>query len=386
MKYQVLVHYGELALKGGNRKYFENKLLNNLKIKFKDYKNLSVKKLFGRFLIEVETDNKKQLIKDFQEVPGIANFSFAHLVKSDLKTIGKEVLELLKNEKFKTFRMATNRVDKNFPKKSMEVNEIVGAAVVDKLKKKVSLKKFDLNCELEIMHDQTFIYFEEYQGIGGLPAGVSGKLVCLMSGGIDSPVAAYQMIKRGGEVIFVHFYSYPSTPKEAQQKVEELVQILNKYQLKSKIYFVPFLDIQKQVVDKCPAEYRVVFYRRMMYRLAQEIALKEGAKALVNGESLGQVASQTLENIAAVNQTVQLPVFRPLIGNDKEDIIKIAQKIGTFELSTQDFQDCCSLYVPKHPVTKADLDLIDRVEKEFKYKPLLKKALEKSEVKEYSLY
>jgi thiamine biosynthesis protein ThiI len=272
------------------------------------------------------------------------------------------------------------RTNKNFPLKSQEVAEKLGAMVVKKMKKKVDLENFDLNCHVDIVENFVFLYFEKIECRGGLPVGVSDKLLCLISGGIDSPVAANLMQKRGAPIVYVHFDSYPSTPKENQEKVKDLVKVLNEYQFESKLYIVPFLEIQKEILQKAPEDYRVIFYRRMMLRIAKKIAQKENVLALVTGESLGQVASQTVENIRAISEAIDLPILRPLIGFNKEEIVNLAKQIGTFELSAQPFGDCCSLYVPKHPVTRADLNLILDTEKDWEFEQMLEEAINKTEI------
>jgi len=225
--------------------------------------------------------------------------------------------------------------------------------------------------------DKTYIYSEKIRGAGGLPVGVSNKAVVLLSGGIDSPVAARRIMKRGTKCIFVHFHSYPQTSKASEEKVEELSKILNEYQFKSKLYLFPFLDIQKEIMVKTLASYRVIMYRRFMFRIAEAIAKKENALALVTGESVGQVASQTLENINVVNSVVDLPVFRPLIGYDKEEIIKEAQDMGTFELSIQPHDDCCTLFIPRNPMTRGKLKIAEAEEKNLDIDNLVKACLDK---------
>jgi thiamine biosynthesis protein ThiI len=255
----------------------------------------------------------------------------------------------------------------------------LGDLIRKKLNKKVDLENFDLDLHIDIVRDYAFIYFDKIESRGGLPVGSSGKLICLMSGGIDSPVAANLMQKRGSQIIYVHFDAYPSTPKENQEKVKDLVEILNNYQFDSKLYLIPFLDIQKEIIKKVPQDYRVIFYRRMMLRIVRQIAFKEEVLALVTGESLGQVASQTVENIRAIAEAVDLPILRPLIGMNKEEITELAKQVGTYDLAIQPFDDCCSLYVPKHPVTQADLNLILDTEKDWKFDKLLDEAVSKSE-------
>jgi thiamine biosynthesis protein ThiI len=377
----IIIHYGEIALKGGNRNFFENKLIANIKLALADLGDIWLKQVAGRIIVKIEKDYDLELIKaKLQKVFGIEYFALAWNSVQDLKELEKDLYALVKSRKFIKFRVTVRRTNKSFPLKSQEIAEKLGAMVVKKMKKKVDLENFDLNCYVDIVENFAFIYFEKIECRGGLPVGVSDKLLCLISGGIDSPVAANLMQKRGAPIVYVHFDSYPSTPKENQEKVKDLVKVLNDYQFESKLYLVPFLEIQKEILQKAPEDYRVVFYRRMMLRIANKIALKENVLALVTGESLGQVASQTVENIRAISEAIDLPILRPLIGFNKEEIITLARQINTYELSAQPFGDCCSLYVPKHPVTRADLNLILDTEKDWEYEKLLEEAVAQAEI------
>jgi thiamine biosynthesis protein ThiI len=377
----IIIHYGEIALKGGNRSFFENKLIANIKLALQDLGEIWLKQVSGRIIVLMEDKYDCELIKaKLQKVFGIEYFVLAWNSSQDLEQLEKDLYALVKSRKFIKFRVTVRRTNKNFPLKSQEVAEKLGAMVVKKMKKKVDLENFDLNCYVDIVENFAFLYFEKIECRGGLPVGVSDKLLCLISGGIDSPVAANLMQKRGAPIVYVHFDSYPSTPKENQEKVKDLVKVLNEYQFKSKLYIVPFLEIQKEILQKAPEDYRVVFYRRMMLRIAKKIAQKENVLALVTGESLGQVASQTVENIRAISEAIDLPILRPLIGFNKEEIVNLAKQIGTFELSAQPFGDCCSLYVPKHPVTRADLNLILDTEKDWEFEKMLEEAVKETKI------
>jgi len=261
---------------------------------------------------------------------------------------------------------------------------VIGARVKLASGAKVDLSNPDLTIYIEVLPDEAFIYFEKIQGPGGLPVGVSGTVVCLLSGGIDSPVAAYRMMKRGCRVVFVHFHSQPFADRTSQEKATELARLLTRYQYASRLYVVPFGETQQEVVARTAGRFRVLVYRRLMLRMAEEIARKEGAQALVTGESLGQVSSQTLENIAAIEEAATLPILRPLIGMDKEEITQQARQIGSYEISTIPDQDCCSMFTPRQVVTRATDDEISFTERTLDLKPLVQRALSAARLVELS--
>jgi len=381
--YFVVVHYGEIALKGKNRPFFENALVKNIKLALQGLDYDSVKKISGRVLIKLNKKSDIDKIKNkLEKVFGIEYFSFAFECRQDVKTIGSLALLNIKNKKFKKFKVNTKRSEKSFKLTSQQINEKVGAFLKEKLKKKVDLERPDLTVFVEIVEGKAFVYFEKTAGLGGLPVGVSGKVASLISSGIDSPVAAYKAMKRGLQVVFVHFHSYPYTNKNSISKTIRLVELLNKYQYSSKIYLVPFSEIQNEIVTKTPPALRVILYRRFMVRISEEIAKKHGAKGLVTGESVGQVASQTLDNIYVINSAASMPVLRPLIGEDKKDIINSAQRIGTYDISIEPHDDCCSLFLPKNPATHAKLEEIENAEGALDINNLIKNAIEKAEVKQ----
>jgi len=374
----LICHYHEIALKGNNRKWFEEKLVENIKKTVPSCFYESVKRISGRIIIKV----KKRGAEDFlKNVFGIAYFVPALSCSQELSIIEKKACAILENKKFKTFRVMTKRSKKDFALNSQEINDRVGAYVVKKLKKKVDLKKPDITCFIEIVEKYAFLYTERIKGPGGLPLSSGGKAVCLLSGGIDSPVAAFKIMKRGVRLVFVHFHAYPYTGKASLEKVKRIVDIIKKYQKESRLYFIPFAEIQKEILTKTPGSLRVILYRRMMMRISQEIAGAEKAKALVTGESIGQVASQTLENIGVIMQAINIPVLRPLIGENKEEIISLAESIGTFKISIEPYQDCCSRFLPRHPATKADLRAIERAEKKLDINKLVERAMARAELR-----
>ncbi len=375
-----IIHYSEIALKGKNRRYFENLLLSNIKKSLKDIRPIKLFLINGRIILDFP-DNQEGLIKNkLKKICGIRYFGLGFKVKKNLGIINRTILKFIKNKKFKSFKIDANRVFKEDILTSIEVNKKVGAYIKEKTNKEVDLEDPDLTCFIELLKDEALIYFEKIDGVGGLPTSSAGKIAILISGGIDSPVAAYKLIKRGAKLIFIHFHSYPSTSKASQEKVISLIKILNEYQLESKIYMVPFLEVQKYLIKNIPKKYLIIFYRRFMLKIAEKIAKKEKCLALATGDSLGQVASQTLENIFVISEITEMPIFRPLIGDDKEDIINLAKEIGTFQISILPHEDCCVFYVPEHPETRANLNDVLKIEKSLKIKSLLSKAVKNAKI------
>lgn len=390
----IICHYSEIGLKGKNRKFFEEKLIENIKKALSPSFYKKVRRISGRVIIEVTEQGikkQKEIKEKLKNVFGLAYFAFAQNCSQDIKAICKKAKELLENKKFKTFKISAKRSKKDYPLTSQEINERVGEYILKKFhaevplpagsrreKIKVNLTKPDITLFIEIVERYAFLYSEKIKGPCGLPVGVSGKAISLISGGIDSPVASFFAMKRGLELAFLHFFSYPFTQKSSLEKVRKLVRVLNKFQGGSRLYFVPFADIQKEILLKTKAKLRVILYRRFMFRIAEEIARKESAKALITGESVGQVASQTLENIGVIEGVAKLPVLRPLIGMDKQDIIKKAREIDTFDISILPAEDCCSRFLPKHPETKAKLKEIKKEEEKLDVETLVKETLKKT--------
>ncbi|MDD3887873.1 MAG: tRNA 4-thiouridine(8) synthase ThiI [Patescibacteria group bacterium] len=381
----IIIHYSEIGLKGRNRNIFENKLIKNIKAHIDQLGSFKLVHLHDRILFEQQDSSDISKIKtSLLHVFGISNFSFANSIPLDFEEIKKQTITIAQKNKFTTFAIKTNRINKKFKISSQHVNEQIGGVILDNFKnKKVKLKNPDLTIYIDILYDQALIYSEKIKACGGLPTETAGNVISLISGGIDSPVASYQIMKRGCQIIFCHFHSYPQTSKESQDQVKKLVSILDQYQQNSKLYLIPILDLQKQIVAKCSAKLRVILYRRMMMRIATKITEQENAKALVTGDSIGQVASQTLENIQAVSQSTNLPIFRPLAGLDKEEIINIANKIDTYQTSIQPFGDCCSLFVPDSPETKARLEEVIKNEQELEIDALIKKSLDQLVIKQF---
>lgn len=394
----VIIHYGEIALKGGNRKIFEDKLVTNLKKALTENGALfkSVKKPYGRIVVELGPEADLGLVnKTIARVFGIVNFSFAEQGEADIEKLKEKAIEILQEKDFATFKVETKRSDKKFPLTSQQVNEQIGREILEKISGRhsvpfsgkgtvrlhnVDLKNPDVTLYVEITDKAAYLYTQKIQGLGGLPAGVSGKAVVLLSGGIDSPVASYCCVKRGVEVVFVHFHSFPLTNQASIDKVKDLAKVLKQFQGQAKIYLIPFADIQKEVLINVKDSLRVILYRRYMLRIAEVIAQNEKALALITGESLGQVASQTLANISAIEEAINMPILRPLISWDKQEIIEKAKQIGTYEISIAPHQDCCSVFLPKFPETKANLREILQAEKSLKVDKLITQALKKTTI------
>ena len=352
----VLIRYHEIALKKGNRRYFIELLKRNLISAVKDLGIKEIRSLPARLLLTFKADyDTEVLIERIRSVFGVANFSMVERTPRDIETLRDRILESLDGSRFSSFRIDTQRGDKTFALKSPEINRQLGAAVKNQTGARVDLTNAELTVTVEILPRDAFFGFNKIAGPGGLPVGASGRVVALISGGIDSPVGAYRMMQRGCRLIFVHFHSAPYLDQTSQQKVRQLVTELTRCQFQSRLYLIPFGEIQRQIVAAVARPLRVILYRRMMLRIAEQVARREKCQALITGESLAQVASQTLENMAVIQQAAQLPVLRPLVGMDKQEIIDQARRIGTYEISSIPDQDCCQLFVPKHPATRARL-------------------------------
>ena len=382
MEKLFLVHYGEIGLKGKNRSFFEKKLAQNIKLSLKGMGCTEVRRIYGRILVMLHPEANVAAIQErLGKVMGIAHFELALAAEPTINAIQDAALELVKGLQFKTLKVETKRANKRFPLTSPEVSATVGAHLLSATGASADMYTPDLRCNIEIVDEAAYIYVEKIRGVGGLPVGASGKVLIMLSGGIDSPVAAWRMMKRGVKALFVHFYSYPYTDKASLEKVEELAEILATWNYRTQIYLVPFADVQREIVTQTPAPFRVILYRRMMVRIAQQIAVAAKAECLVTGESLGQVASQTLGNLRVIEEIAEIPILRPLIGDDKAEIMDLAERIGTFEISTLPHDDCCSLFVPKHPATNASLEAVQEAEAALDINALVKLAVESVEKK-----
>jgi len=381
----VICHYNEIALKGKNRNFFEKILLENIKLKIE--RNISldsieyIKRISGRIIIKPKEGILEEQFCFLNSIFGITGFSFAQEFDQDMDKLKEACWNILEKREFDSFRITASRSEKNFFLTSNEINIEIGAFIVEKKCKKVDLKNPDVECFIELVNNRAFVYMEKRAGVGGLPVGASGRALVLMSGGIDSPVAAYFALKRGVAVDYIHFHSLPYTSAASNEKVIDLVGELKRFQNKSKIFMVPLAPFQKEVLMHCPEKLRIILYRRMMLRIAEKIARNNKYLALYTGESVAQVASQTLENIFVIGDVVKIPILRPLIGFDKEDIIKKAQEIGTYEISILPHDDCCTRFMPKHPETRGKIGEIYQAEDNLNVDKLIEEALANIEVR-----
>jgi len=381
MKYdEILIRYGEIFLKSEVvRRIYEKKLVENIK-EFLKKAGISFEIYRKRGRIFIKTEKILKTCKILRKVFGIVSFSPCIHLKTSKKG---EIIEFFRKNynRFvkpnKTFALEVKRVGKH-DYSSQELAVEIGKVI----RRKVDLSKPDVKIFIEVRDDDTYIYTKKIKGLGGMPVSSSGKVLSLISGGIDSPVSSWLAMKRGCKVVFIHFHSFPLVSKASIEKTRELVKILSEYQGKSKIYFIPFSEIQMKIKTLAQAKYRIVLYRRAMIKIAEEIAKKEKAKALVTGESLAQVSSQTLDNMLAIEEATSLPILRPLVGMDKNEIIELAKKIKTYQISIKPQEDCCTLFVPKHPTTKAKLEIVKKIEKKLKLEKEIRKVLKKTEVEE----
>jgi thiamine biosynthesis protein ThiI len=382
----IVVHYQELALKGKNRPWFLGRLVRNLREAVSDLDVPTVRALMGRIEVVVGSGTSREIVGDrIRRTFGIANFSYAGRTRLDLDAVSEAILRDLGSIGCDSFRVSARRADKRFPMTSPQVEREIGGRIKQARGWRVNLDQPDLTVHVELLTDEAFYFFGKERGPGGLPTGTAGRVVCLLSGGIDSPVAAHRMMKRGCAVTFVHFHSYPILSRASQEKARELVRLLTMWQHHSRLYLVAFGEIQQQVVLAVPPPMRVVIYRRLMMRIAEQIARERAAQALITGDVVGQVASQTLENLAVIGRVVAMPVFRPLIGMDKDEITAEAIRIGTYPISIVPDQDCCTLFTPRNPATRARLADIEAAERALPIDDLVGRAV-KDAVVEYAKF
>jgi thiamine biosynthesis protein ThiI len=381
----VIVRVHEIALKGDNRSFFFNKLIGNIRIALQGIPIERVRKLHMGVEVVLANDESWLEVRDrLKNVFGLVKFYRCYKLPPNMDNIKAFLSSQIPRLNFNTFRISARRGNKQFPMTSVKINEELGYFIKELSGAKVDLNRPELNIHVELQHGEALIYYMEEQGLGGLPVGTGGKVLALLSGGIDSPVAAWRMMKRGCQVAFVHFHSFPIVEGTSREKARELADILNLYQYRSTLLLVPFGEVQSEIILSVPPVYRIIMYRRFMARIAEAIAIKLDAKAIITGESLGQVGSQTLENLVTVRSAINMPVLSPLIGMDKQEIIEEARRIDTFDVSIIPDEDCCSLFVPKHPATRSTPEELEILESTLDIDELVDKALLGIETFEFS--
>ncbi len=389
-----IVRCGEVALKGMNKPYFERMLLDRIRKLLKPFDGVRAYRHEGLIYVraekisddtEADRIRREAILREIGKVFGVASISPAMESESTMESIGstavRYMMEAIEKRGVKTFKVEAKRADKNFPVKSPEIGRRIGAAVLKGCKVlKVDVHNPDIRLFVDVRHDVSYIYQDKIPGFGGLPLGTNGKGMSLLSGGIDSPVSTWMMAKRGMMIEAVHFHSYPYTSIRAREKVEELASLIATYCGRFKMHVINLLPIQEQIVQNCPEEETTILVRRFMMRIAEQLAGQTDCNVLITGESLGQVASQTAEALVVTDASVNIPVMRPLIGMDKVDIMDIAKEIGTYEKSIEPYEDCCTVFLPKHPSTRPRLDKILLSESKLNCEELIAAAIESEEI------
>ena len=377
-----LVHYHEIGLKGKNRARFERDLMDCIKAALAAFSVSVVTRISGHILVTFsKPGDAEQAFDLLRKIPGVARVSLAYHTNREPDEYCRAAIRALgEAEPFETFKVAAKRSNTDYPLSSMDLNQQVGAALCEAFPtKKVLMREPDATVRVPVVQGSVYVYARSERGVGGLPQGSAGKVVTLLSSGIDSPVATWLLARRGAVTVPVHFSGRPQTADTSEYLCQDIIAALAPAVQIGRLYVVPFGDCQREISVKCPSDLRVIMYRRVMYSVAERIAQIEGAKAIVTGESLGQVASQTLENIQAVNEVVELPVFRPLIGSDKQEIIERAQQIGTYEISVSEAPDCCTLFMPRRPETHAKLDAVHEAWDLFDHEAMIEGLVESVE-------
>ena len=380
MKKIILIKFGELTTKKSNRMTFVNLLENNIKVMLKNYEIKIIKNRVRMFIEVINDTDFEIIVEKLKKVFGIHSIVICYEVDTNIDTIKNNCLNISKDINFKTFKVETKRSNKQFPISSMEFNNIIGGLLLKNIQNiKVDVHNPEYILKIEIRDSKTYIYSKEIAGIGGYPVGVQGKGLLMLSGGIDSPVAGYMAMKRGVKIECVYFESPPHTSLMARNKVIDLVKKLCDYQGEIKLHIIKFTDIQENIYRNINADYMITIMRRMMYRISTNIMDKRNCKVLINGESIGQVASQTLTSMRVINDVTNYPVIRPVACLDKLEIIEISKKIGTYDISILPYEDCCTIFLPKHPVINPNLDLAIKYENSFDYNVLLEDAIKNIE-------
>ena len=380
----IVIHYKELALKGKNRPWFIQLLVRNLKTALSGLHVASVRSSMGRIELALRPETPVDEVRErLSRIFGIANFSYANRGPHNFQALASSILADLGDAAPASFRVSVTRSDKRLPFTSPQAEREIGGMIWEAKQWKVDLSRPALTIHIEMLSNEAFYFFGKEAGAGGMPTGTAGRVACLLSGGIDSPVAAYRMMRRGCKVQLIHFHSYPILSRASQEKVREIAALLTTHQLRSRLMLVPFGELQQQVVLSVAPELRVVIYRRLMLRIAERLARKGGAQALVTGEVVGQVASQTLENMNVIAASSTLEILRPLVGMDKDEITVEARRIGTYGISIIPDQDCCTLFTPRHPATRARLAAVEQAERSLAIDEMVASALAATVVEDF---
>ncbi len=376
----IMVRYGEIGTKGKNKKQFINRLHKNIKDTLKAVKEVKVINHYERIYIELNGVDHLIVYPYLEFIAGIASYSPVMFVEKDLEIAKEKALELVKSTDANTFKVDTRRADKSFEVASMEVNKIIASHILKNMEIKVDVHNPDVKLELEIRDEGIYIFSERIKGLGGFPLGMGGKALLMLSGGIDSPVAGFEVMRRGVEIEAIHFASPPYTSTLSDEKVYDIAKKLNIIQSNIKLHMVNFTKIQETIYDNVDESYAITLMRRMMFRIADKVAKKNNNLAIVSGESIGQVASQTLESMVVINEVTNYPIIRPLATKDKQEVITTAKKIDTYEISIRPFEDCCTIFTPKNPVTKPSLKKAQEYEAKFEFESLIDDAIENIKV------
>lgn len=377
----IMIRFGELSTKGKNKKDFIHLLFLNIKHALKDYPTLSLEERYDHIYVKLNDENYEEIITRLQDVSGIHAMSLVYKCENDLEVIKQSALELIKQKEGKTFKVTCKRSNKRFPLISDEIIRKVAPVILKNTDLKVDVHNPDILLSIEIRDEGAYIFTNSYPGIGGYPLGIAGKSMHMLSGGIDSPVAAYLLMKRGVMIECIHFASPPYTQEAVIYKLEDLLKKLNRYQQKIRLNIVPFTKIQEAIYDNVPESYCITLMRRMMFRLATKLAKRRNCPVISSGESVGQVASQTLQSINVINEVTNMPVIRPCATMDKLEIIAISKKIDTYEISIRPYEDCCTIFTPKAPKTAPQFKEVVEFETKFEWESLLDEAVKNVEVK-----
>ena len=382
MKYDhIMVRFGELSTKGKNKNDFINTLFKNIIRALKEFKNLKFEKRYDHIYIILNDENPDEVLLRLQDVSGIYALSLVYKCENDLNQIKQASLELIKQEEGKTFKVKCKRGNKRFPIISDEITRHVAGNILSNTSLTVDVHNPDITLSIEVRDEGTYIFTKTILGAGGYPLGVGGKAMMMISGGIDSPVASYLMMKRGVTIECIHFASPPYTSEAVIYKLNDLLHVLNKYQPRIRLHIVPFTNLQLEIYKHADESYAITIMRRMMFRLATILAKRRNCPVVASGESLGQVASQTIQSMNVINEVTNIPIIRPCVTMDKTDIIKIAKRIGTYEISIRPYEDCCTIFAPKNPKTMPRLDECKAIEEKFDYQSLISEAINNVEVK-----